>query len=103
MRYLVAGLFALHGLLHVLGVQWGKMVGTLWAAAWVLLLSAALLRLRDQQLWWLPAAAGLLLSQGLIISAWSAARAGTLVNLILAAPVIIAAGQYRFHEQSARA
>jgi hypothetical protein len=102
MRYFVAGLLALHGLLHILGVQWGKAAGSLWGAAWLVLLVAALMRLRDHPLWWMVAGVGLLLSQGLIISAWSSARAGTLLNLVLAAPVIVAAGQHLFHQRSDR-
>jgi hypothetical protein len=100
-RFLVAGLLAVHGLLHILGVQWGKVVGVGWSAALSTLLVAAALRFVDNDRWWIVAAAGLVLSQGLIISAWSAARAGTLVNIVLAVPVIIAAAQAHFHHQSA--
>jgi hypothetical protein len=102
MRYLVAGLLAFHGLLHILGLQWGKITGALWSAAWVILLAAALLCLRDEAHWWIVAGVGILLSQALIIGAWPAARAGTLVNLLLLAPVLSGAGQDLFHHQSVK-
>src|SRR4051812_35098836 len=102
MRYLVAGLLAVHGLLHILGVQWGKVSSALWGAAWLVLLMAALMRLRDQPLWWVVAWVGVVLSQGLIISAWSSARAGTLVNVLLAAAVIVAGSQHLFQRRSDR-
>lgn len=100
MRYLIVGLFVVHGLLHVIGVQWGKRVGAVWGLASLGLLASALLLLLRDQRWWVVAALALLLSQVLIISHWKAARAGTVVNLLLAIPVLAAAGQARFHRHS---
>jgi hypothetical protein len=96
MRYLFAALFGLHGLLHLIGLQWGRRVGVVWILAALALLAGAALLALDRPHWWMVAGAALLLSQALIISHWSAARAGTVVNLLLAIPVILAAGQDRF-------
>ena len=100
MRYLIVGLLGLHGLLHIIGLQWGKAAGAVWGLASVALLAAAALLLAQHDLWWLVAAVGLLLSQALIFSHWREARVGTVVNLLLAVPVIMAAGQARFHRHS---
>src|SRR5689334_21339541 len=103
MRYLLAALLALHGLLHLLGLQWGKAVGAVWALASLALLSAAALLLAGVDRWWMVAAGGLVFSQALIVSAWSTARAGTILNLALIVPLVLAAAEGRFEHQSAAA
>src|SRR5688572_3297103 len=100
MRYLIVALFGLHGLLHVIGLQWGKAVGAVWGIASLVLLGAAAMLLLRNDHWWMVAAAGLLLSQILIVTHWKQARAGTVLNLVLAIPIVVAAGQARFHRHS---
>jgi hypothetical protein len=100
MRYLLVALLAIHGFLHLIGLQWGKTVGAIWVlASLALLLTAALLLMRDDH-WWMVAAAALVFSQALIVSVWSTARAGTVINLLLAIPVVVAAAQAHFASQS---
>ena len=41
--------------------------------------------------WWYPALPGVLLSQGLIVTAWGDAKFGTLANVIIAIPLLVAA------------
>jgi hypothetical protein len=125
MRFALAALLAVHGLLHLIGFvrPWGlasprgpatqsapalnpaeaRAVGVLWLLACVAMLAAAALVLRGRAGWWVPAAAGLALSQALIIGAWSQARVGTLVNLLVLVPVVVAAAQGRFHRESEQA
>jgi hypothetical protein len=100
MRYLLVALLAVHGLLHLLGLQWGKAVGAVWALAALALLTAAGLLLFGDQRWWMVAALALVFSQALIASAWTTARAGTFVNLALALPVVLGAGEARFERHS---
>jgi hypothetical protein len=100
MRYLLVALLALHGLLHLLGLQWGKVVGSVWVIASLALLAAAALLLAHDHRWWMVAAAALVFSQALIASAWSTARAGTVLNLLLAVPVIVGAAEARFEHRS---
>ncbi|RLB59962.1 MAG: hypothetical protein DRI34_00115 [Deltaproteobacteria bacterium] len=97
MKWLCAGLLALHGLIHFLGLakalapgrlpQFTQAVsrpqGLLWMAAGLLLLAAAGLLAAGQRAWWLPGLAGVVLSQGLIFSTWRDARFGTVANLLL--------------------
>jgi hypothetical protein len=100
MRYLLVALLAVHGLLHLLGLQWGKVVGAVWSVASLALLVTAALLLARNDHWWMVGAAALVFSQALIVSAWSAARAGTVVNLLLAIPVVVGSGEARFAHQS---
>lgn len=112
MRILTIVLLAIHGLIHLLGCakEWhllalpelsgrtsfalpdwaSKLVGGTWLVAFLLLTSAALSLLVQHGLWWLPALAGLVLSQLLVIYAWPDAKAGTVLNLVLLLPVLVA-------------
>jgi hypothetical protein len=92
-----------HGLIYLLGVAkgfgwaavpqlrepieaWG---GVLWLLAGLLVLtSAALIAVGAPTWWWVLAACGAAVSQVAIVTSWSDARAGTLVNLLL---VLVAA------------
>ena len=100
MRYLLVALLAVHGSLHLLGFQRGKAVGAVWALACLGLLAAAVLLLLRHDRWWLVAAAALVFSQALIASAWSTARAGSILNLVLAIPVMVGAAEARFGHRS---
>jgi hypothetical protein len=102
MRFFIVGLLLVHGLLHLLGLSGspGKLIGPLWLLACVALLAAAIVLIADRQEWWLIAAGGVLLSQLLIINAWSAAKAGTVANVILVLPIVVAAAQARFQRES---
>lgn len=100
MRYLLVALLAVHGLLHLIGLQWGKVVGAVWALASLSLLVTAALLLARNDRWWMVAAVALVFSQALIVSAWSAARAGTVLNLLLAIPVSVGAAEAHFARQS---
>lgn len=118
MRHLFTILFALHGVIHVLGfLEWSRIAkiqqlsgrtavslnpfgerlfAAAWLAALLLLLAAAGLRWFRHDSWWPFALSGILLSQGLIVMAWSDARYGTVANLLLALPVIAALAESRF-------
>jgi hypothetical protein len=102
-RFALALLLALHGAIHLLGFAKGmaladvealkqpisRVGGALWLAAAVLFLSAAVLLLAAPGRWWIPAVPALLLSQGLIVGAWSDARFGTLANLVILVPLAV--------------
>jgi hypothetical protein len=105
MRIALAVLIALHGLIHLLGpakafgwtdvsqlrVPISPGAGLLWLLAAVLLITGAVGLVLGASWWWYPALPGLLLSQGLIVAAWSAAKFGTLANLIIALPLVVTA------------
>jgi hypothetical protein len=120
----LAALLVLHGLLHLLGFlkSWqlaalpqmsgqtlfaltqplSRLVGLFWVLACVLFLASAGALLSRVQSWWVVALVALGLSQLLILFAWPDAKAGTLVNLVLALPLAAAAAQLGFARQTAR-
>src|SRR6185295_11786606 len=61
-----------------------------WLAAFALLLAAAALRVARQDVWWVVALAGVLVSQCLIVIAWPEAKAGTIANVVILLPIIVA-------------
>ena len=104
MRIALAVLITLHGLIHVLGaakafgwVDVGQLhapissaAGVLWLSTAVLLIVAAAVVARGVRWWWYAALPGVLLSQARIASAWSDARFGTIANLVIAIPLLLA-------------
>ncbi|HKU36553.1 MAG TPA: DUF6544 family protein, partial [Polyangiales bacterium] len=124
MRLAVCILLALHGAIHALGfvkafgllplpqlralapAAWPaaalKPLGVLWLLVALTCLAAAAALALGSSAWWQLAAAGIAVSQGLICLAWGDAKAGTLVNLVLLVPVVIAAAEQRFDRESAR-
>ena len=120
MRMATALLFLLHGLIHLLGFlkPWKfadvpqlsghaivplsegafRAVGVLWLMTAAALVTAALLRLMDNESWWMVAAPALVLSQALIVLQWGDAWAGTVANVLLALAVAVGAGTHSFHE-----
>lgn len=104
MRFLLVGLLALHGLIHLMGfakafdlaridalkAPIGRGAGVLWLLAALLLVAAAALVLGRVEAWWVPALAGVALSQALILSAWGDAKFGTVANVLLLVPLVVA-------------
>lgn len=125
MRAAVCVAIGIHGAIHVLGflkafglaklpelralvpAGWHtaapRLIGVLWLAACLVWIASAVAFAIRASGWWQLAAAGLLLSQCLIVLAWSGARAGTLVNLVLLVPIVFAAASERFERESQRA
>ena len=102
-------MIALHGLIHLLGsakaFSWTDVsllrtpispgAGLLWLLAAVLLIAAATGLVLRASWWWYPALFGVLLSQGLIVTAWGDAKVGTLANVIISIPLLVAALEAR--------
>lgn len=105
MRYALAALLAVHGLIHLLGFAKAfglsgssplrtaipRPLGLAWLGAALVLGAAAGGLAGSGRWWWLAAALGIAGSQALILTAWSDAKAGTLVNAVLMFPIVIAA------------
>lgn len=102
MKILLAIVMALHGLVHALGFVQGMRLahvaqlpaiglaaGVLWLTAALLLLAGAVLLLLGHAQWWIAAAAGVLLSQALILSVWSEAHFGTIANAIILVGMVL--------------
>lgn len=113
MRILFILLLLFHGLLHLMGVVkgmgWAEIKalttpiaawqGILWLLAALLLMGAAIALLTHNPLWWIPALLGIVVSQTLILSAWGDAKWGTVPNLIIAFPVVLAIFTAQFKAQ----
>ncbi|RYY39667.1 MAG: hypothetical protein EOO08_10225 [Chitinophagaceae bacterium] len=111
LRLLLSVLLFFHGFIHVMG--FARAIGTrddslrvlsnplgiAWLGTALLLMTAALLQLIGERVWWLPALCGLLVSQVLIISAWGDARWGTIGNVLLFLPAIGAFFSARFEQR----
>jgi hypothetical protein len=105
MKYILTALLVVHGLIHILGfvkafglVQTSQLqaaisrpIGILWLIVALLLVVSGAMVLLAGQWWWVPAALGVLLSQILIFTTWNDAKAGTIANVILLLPIIVAA------------
>lgn len=103
-------LLLLHGIIHLMGFakafkyaevsQLGagisKPAGIGWLASALLLVSAAVLFLLKKDIWWLPAAIGVVLSQIMIFSAWKDAKFGAIANLIVLIGALPAFGAWQF-------
>lgn len=109
MRLALALLMALHGALHLLGFvkafglarvpqlqrSIGPGAGLLWLTAAALLVAGAVVLLTAPRYWWVPALPGVVLSQGLIFGAWADARFGTIPNVIILIPLVLAVADLR--------
>lgn len=120
MRYALAALFALHGLIHFLGVANVVRPGSVpqlthflialpprvqavgWGAAGILFLAVAVcvaLKLDD---WWHLVALAALVSQAMVIAHWPDAKAGTVVNVIAMVAAIVLGGLEWFDHRAAQ-
>ena len=104
MRYALAFLIVVHGLIHLMGFAKAfgfaeiaalqqpipRAAGALWLFAALLLLVAAVPLLARSSTWWMIAAPAVILSQILIASSWSDAKFGTVANVLIAVPLIAA-------------
>lgn len=97
-------LLIVHGFIHLLGFVKGfglaevtqlkenisRPSGAFWLVAAALFIAAASLLVAGLRLWWVPGAAALMISQVLIIISWGDAKFGTIANVIIMVPVVIA-------------
>lgn len=104
MRIFLIVLILIHGLIHLLGFlkaynlanidqltqNISKPVGLLWLAATVLFLLACVLLLMNNESWWIPGGTAVIISQILIVLSWSDAKFGTIANVILILPILMA-------------
>ena len=97
MRWIVAVLLTVHGLIHLMGFAKAfgyaelpqltqpvsQVMGVAWLAAGLLVLVSAAMIVAWPRSFWIVGAVALVISQAVILSAWSDARAGTIVNVVL--------------------
>lgn len=97
MRWLLAVVVVAHGLIHFLGLAKGfglaqlpqltqpvpRSLGILWGIAGLAVVSAGVLLAMAPRSWWVVGFGAAVLSQAVIVTAWTDARFGTLPNLLL--------------------
>ena len=112
-RYLLAALLVIHGLLHLLGFakafhfgnitqltrDISKPAGLLWLITALVFTVAMVFFFLDHSLWSLLCLAGIVLSQLLIISCWHDAKFGTIANLLLLVAALPAFGLRQFNSK----
>ena len=121
MRAILTILLFIHGAIHLMGfLKWSKLApvsqlsgrtlitfsptgdrvyAILWLLALVAFFVAAALRIGRGDAWWIPALIGVVLSQGLIVFTWSDAKFGTIANVLILVPALIAVAHARFSHQ----
>lgn len=97
MKWVVAAILVIHGLIHLPGVfeafGWADVdqltqpisaaAGVLWLAAAVLLVTAAVMLVAAPRWWWIVGLLGVVVSQVAIVTSWSDAKAGTVANVVI--------------------
>lgn len=97
MRWILVALIAVHGLIHLIGftkafglaevaqltTPISRGMGLLWLGAGLAQLTAAGLYVAAPKIWWAVGLAAVVLSQIVIVTSWSDAKFGTLVNVIV--------------------
>ena len=97
MRWAIAVLMLLHGLIHLMGAAKGfgladlralaepisTRAGILWLTASLAMAAAAVLFLAAPRIWWVLGLLAVALSQAAILIAWTDARFGTIANAVV--------------------
>ncbi len=105
MRLILTFVLVVHALIHLMGfakafgyaalpqltIPISRAMGALWLLATFVLLAAAVALWAAPRAFWILGAAGLVLSQGVIVASWGDARFGTLANVIVLAAVVYGA------------
>ncbi len=117
-RSLVVALLVAHGLIHFLGVVkafgWASVpqlrqpikvgMGVVWLLAGAMVIaSAAMLAARAPSWWWVMVLLAAMISQIVVVTSWSDAKAGTVVNVLMifvAAYGFLTLGPTSFHAES---
>jgi hypothetical protein len=112
-RVVLGILLLAHGLIHLMGFmrafqpgvtlqitkQISAPVGIVWLITALLFLAAAGLKAFRSDYWWAPALLAVVVSQILIIGAWTDAKYGTLANIAIVLACIAFMGDYFFERQ----
>ena len=93
---------AIHGLIHLLGAGKGfgwadvsqlqepisAAAGVVWSAAAVLMVVTGVMLAASRRGWWIVGTFAIAVSQAIIATSWSDAKAGSIVNVVLLAAVV---------------
>ncbi|HRX00696.1 MAG TPA: hypothetical protein P5280_14475 [Cyclobacteriaceae bacterium] len=112
MRFVLAILILVHGLIHVMGFvkafqlaaipqltkSISKPVGLLWLTTAILLIMACAMLLIKKDSWWIIGLVAVTISQILIFAYWSDARYGTIANVIVLIAALLSFGSWQFNQ-----
>lgn len=115
MRWVVAILLVGHGLIHLMGAvkafgvaelpqltqPISPLMGVAWLAAALLVIASAVLTIAYPRGVWIVGAVALVVSQAVIVSSWTDARAGTVANVVLL--IVVAHSWFNHGPRSFRA
>lgn len=103
-KIILSFVIVVHGLIHLLGFvkaydlasveqlteDISKTTGLIWLLTSVLFLVTVFLYFTQNDVWWVVGLVAVIISQVLIILSWSDAKYGTIANVIIAIPIIMA-------------
>lgn len=103
-KILLSFVMVVHGLIHLLGFvkaynlasveqlteDISKTAGMFWLLVCILFLVTVFLYFTQNDIWWMVGTATVIISQLLIILSWSDAKYGTIANIIIVIPIIMA-------------
>ena len=107
-RWAVAVVTVVHGLIHLLGavkgLNWsevgalkepiGTAMGVVWLVAAILMVATGALLAASVRRWWLVGAFAVVASQVAVLTSWSDAKVGTAVNVLVLAAVVYGAAAH---------
>ncbi len=110
-RYLFAFIVLVHGLIHFMGytkafsagslsqlTRITKTEGVLWIITAFVFITVVFLIVMKKE-WWMVGIIAVLLSQTLIILSWKDAKWGTIGNVLILIPLIVACANWQFNNQ----
>ncbi|MCB0490515.1 MAG: hypothetical protein KDC99_18710 [Cyclobacteriaceae bacterium] len=112
MRFALAILILIHGLIHLAGFvkafqlaalpqltrSISKPVGMLWLTTAILFIIASVILLIKKDSWWIIGLAAVVTSQVLISMYWTDARYGTIANVIILIAALLSFGAWQFSQ-----
>lgn len=109
-KYFFSFILFVHGIIHTIGFSKAfgiakvselrksisKFAGSIWLLTALIFIAAGISYLMKREFWWIYAAAGVVLSQILILSNWKDAKFGTISNLIILPALLIGYFSWNF-------
>lgn len=116
LRVFLAFILLIHGFIHLLGflkafnlakieqltLPISKLAGLFWLLACLIFFISAVSSFLSLNWWWMPAGAGIIISQVLVFMYWPDAKFGTLANIVILVACMLAYGQWNFEQQTTR-
>jgi len=113
MRITLTILIGIHGIIHLFGFfkafgisefnaisqPISKTFGVVWLLTFVLIAITTVLSIAQSNFWWIIGIVGVISSQFLIITYWSDAKFGTILNLIILVSIILAYSTFSFEKK----